>query len=151
MSRLARTAHPECRVIYPDEKQRSQNKDYPSSARNRALSLEDLEDLIDLRVAWEKRLSGTHFGENTADRPHVDSGGVLTTAQKDLGCTVPERDDLYAEVYEQCDGGRRKKGERARLSDPHTSCVYVRNGTPKARAKPKSANLRFPSRSIKRF
>jgi len=55
---------------------------------------EDLEDLINLRVAREQRLARAHLGEDATDRPHVDTGRVLTTPQQDLRGTVPEGDDL---------------------------------------------------------
>ena len=55
---------------------------------------EDLEDLINFRVAGEERLASAHFSEDAPDGPHVDAGRVLTTAEQDLGGAVPERDDL---------------------------------------------------------
>ena len=39
--------------------------------------LENLEDLIDLAIACEKRLSFDHFSENTSDRPNINSKTVL--------------------------------------------------------------------------
>jgi hypothetical protein len=55
---------------------------------------EDLEDLVNLRIAREQWLLGDHFGEDASHRPHVDTGGVLATSQENLGSSVPERDDL---------------------------------------------------------
>jgi len=56
--------------------------------------LEDLKNLIDLRVAREERFLGAHLGKDAADGPHVDSGRILTSAEKNFGCTIPESDDL---------------------------------------------------------
>ena len=56
--------------------------------------LEDLEDFVDLRVTGEERFAGAHLSEDGADRPHVDTGGVLTTAEQDFGSSIPEGDDL---------------------------------------------------------
>jgi hypothetical protein len=55
---------------------------------------EDLEDFVDFRVAREQRLAGSHFGENTADGPHINACAVLTTSEEDFGGAVPEGDDL---------------------------------------------------------
>lgn len=50
---------------------------------------EDLENLVDFRVAWEERLAGAHLGEDAAYRPHIDAGGVLTTSKENLRSAVP--------------------------------------------------------------
>jgi len=50
---------------------------------------EDFEDLVNLRVAWEERFPRAHLGEDAADRPHVDAGGVLPATQQNLGRSVP--------------------------------------------------------------
>ena len=57
-------------------------------------SPEDLEDLINLRVAWEQGLSCAHLGEDAADRPHVYSGRVLAASKENLGSAVPQSDDF---------------------------------------------------------
>lgn len=66
----------------------------PHLLGGRAEHLEDLEDLVDLRVAGEQGLALRHFGENAPDGPHVDARGVLLAAQEDLRRPVPERDHL---------------------------------------------------------
>ena len=43
-------------------------------------SPEDLEDLINLRVAGEQGLPSTHLSEDGADGPHIDTGGVLAAS-----------------------------------------------------------------------
>lgn len=50
---------------------------------------EDLEDLVNLRVTREQRLACAHFGEDAADRPHIYTGRVLSSTEKDLRRTVP--------------------------------------------------------------
>lgn len=55
---------------------------------------EDLEDFVDFGVAREERLACGHLSEDATNRPHVDASAVLTSAEKDLGCTVPKSDDL---------------------------------------------------------
>ena len=57
-------------------------------------SPEDAEELVDLRVAGPQRAAVHHLDEDRADRPHVDGGRVRALAEQDLGCAVPERDDL---------------------------------------------------------
>lgn len=42
---------------------------------------ERLKDLINLGIAREEWLSGTHLGKNAADRPHVNTGRVLSTTK----------------------------------------------------------------------
>lgn len=104
--------------------------------------LEDFEDLVDFRVAREERLAGAHLCKDGTDGPHIDACGVLTTAEEDFWCSVPKCDDLVHNVslctFWSC-------------VIPHTSWVYVLSGTPNALARPKSANLRFPSLSMSKF
>ena len=79
----------------------------PVSLGGSAQDAEDLEDLIDLGIAWEERLAGRHLGEDAADRPHVDASRVLTTTEKNLRCAVPESDDFVcvsAERDTECAG-----------------------------------------------
>lgn len=57
---------------------------------------EDLEDFVDLGVAWEERLAGSHFGEDAADGPHVDTSGVLAATKQNLRRAVPKGDDLVS-------------------------------------------------------
>lgn len=59
-----------------------------------AQDAEDLEDLVNFRVAGEERLARGHFGEDAAHAPHVDAGAVLSAAEEDFRGAVPESDDL---------------------------------------------------------
>ena len=59
-----------------------------------AQNAEDLEDLVDLGVTREKRLTGSHLGEDAANGPHVNTSGVLAATEQNFGRTVPESDDL---------------------------------------------------------
>ena len=45
------------------------------------MELEDLEDLINLRVTHKERSFLDEFSEDAADGPHVDAQGVLLLAQ----------------------------------------------------------------------
>lgn len=72
-----------------------------------AKNAEDLEDLVDLGVAWEERFAGGHLGEDAANGPHVDTSGVLTTTEQNFWRAVPESDDLVsvsAERNTECAG-----------------------------------------------
>jgi hypothetical protein len=40
-------------------------------------NLEDLKDLIDLRVSHEERAFLSHFGEDASKTPHVDTESIL--------------------------------------------------------------------------
>lgn len=55
---------------------------------------EDLENFINLRVTWEKRLAGTHLCEYASNRPHIDTSRVLTSSKQDLWRSVPESDNF---------------------------------------------------------
>jgi hypothetical protein len=55
---------------------------------------EDLEDLVDLRVTGEQGLAGAHLGEDGADGPHIDTGGVLAASKQNFGGAVPQCNDL---------------------------------------------------------
>lgn len=80
-------------------------------------ALEDLEYLVNLRIAGEQGLSRAHLGEDAADRPHVDAGRVLPAAQEDLGGAVPERHHLGVSISHLI---RSQQGEFEGLD---TSCV----------------------------
>lgn len=60
------------------------------------LHLEDLEDLVDFRVASEECFSLRHFCENTSDRPNIDRSGILFLTEQDLWCSVPESDNFMS-------------------------------------------------------
>ena len=57
-------------------------------------SPEDLEDLVNLRVAGEEWLARAHLGEDRAYGPHVDSGGVLASTEQDFWRAIPQSDYL---------------------------------------------------------
>ena len=78
---------------------------------------EDLEDLVDLRVAGEQRLARAHLREDAADGPHVHAGRVLAAAEQDLGRAVPQRDDLVG-VRPQRDAKGSREAEVRKLEVP---------------------------------
>lgn len=59
-----------------------------------AQNAEDFENLVDLGVTREKRLAGSHLGEDAANGPHVNTSGVLAATEQNFGRAVPESDDL---------------------------------------------------------
>jgi hypothetical protein len=60
---------------------------------------ENLEYLIDLGVARKQRCSfADHLRKDAADRPHVDSRGIVARAKKDFWCSVPQRHHLQAQM-----------------------------------------------------
>ncbi|KAH3671021.1 hypothetical protein OGAPHI_000732 [Ogataea philodendri] len=58
---------------------------------------EDLEQLVFVRRAGEKRLARVHFGHDAACGPHVDGRGVASRAEQHVRRTVPQSDHLVGE------------------------------------------------------
>lgn len=56
--------------------------------------LENLEDLVNLGISWEKRFSCAHLSKDAADRPHIHARGVLTASEQDFWAAVPQCDDF---------------------------------------------------------
>ena len=68
---------------------------------------ENLEELIDFRVAVKERTASGHLGENAANAPDVDGARVARRAQQHFGRTIPERDDLVrVDAYGNAEGAR---------------------------------------------
>ena len=88
------------------------------------MELEYLEDLIDFAVSAEEGFLLSQLGKDAADGPDVNSKAVLLLPEQNFGGPVP-------------------KG--------FNSWVRVLMGREKARASPKSAILRVPERSMRRF
>ena len=61
-----------------------------------AQNFENLEDLIDLRIAHEQRPTLYHLRENAASRPEIDSETVGLLPEQNLRAPVPERHDLVS-------------------------------------------------------
>lgn len=56
---------------------------------------EDLEDLVNLRIPREQRMSShNHLRKDAPHGPHVDTGRVVTCAQENFGSAVPQGDNL---------------------------------------------------------
>lgn len=55
---------------------------------------ENLEDLVNLGIAWKEWLLGAHLSEDTANRPHVYASRILSATEQDLWSTVPQRNNL---------------------------------------------------------
>lgn len=69
---------------------------------------EDLEDLVNLGITSEQRLARAHLGEDAADGPHIDAGGVLAATEQNLRGAVPQRDDLVGVCAERHTEGSRE-------------------------------------------
>eukprot|EP00754_Rhynchopus_humris_P013920 Rhum_TRINITY_DN14356_c14_g1::Rhum_TRINITY_DN14356_c14_g1_i1::g.84606::m.84606 len=62
--------------------------------RGRAQHLDDLHQLVDARLSREQRLPDEQLGEDAAQRPHVDGGGVVRGTEDELRGTVIPRADV---------------------------------------------------------
>ena len=56
--------------------------------------LDDLDELVDARLAGEERHPQQQLGEHAADRPHVDAARVVGGAENELGRAVVPRADV---------------------------------------------------------
>jgi len=63
--------------------------------------LEDFENLINLRIAHEKRSPLDHLCKDAARRPQINTQGVSLLAEEDLGAAVPECDDLVGVGFDR--------------------------------------------------
>jgi hypothetical protein len=66
----------------------------PRGLVGRAEQLEDVQQLLQLRVPREQRLLADELAEDARDAPDVDSRRVVCSAEQDLGGAVPQRHDL---------------------------------------------------------
>ena len=74
-------------------------------------ALENLEDLVNFRVAREQRLPlHRHLRIYAANRPHVDACRVVARAKEDFGSTIPEGHDLRQQLI-----GHKNKNEEKRV------------------------------------
>lgn len=75
--------------------------------------LENGEERADLAVLGEEREPVHELGEDTSQRPDVDGGRVVRTAQKDLRSAIPPRDHLVRSVETGkrlgCNGGEGRR------------------------------------------
>lgn len=61
-------------------------------------SLEDLVDLVDLRVPRKEGALGHHLHQDRADRPEVDGRGVRLRSEEDFRRAVPEGNHLRVDT-----------------------------------------------------
>ena len=73
---------------------------WPSLVSWRAVKLENLKDLIDLRIAHEEWSFLDELGEDATDGPHVDAKGVLSLSQQDFWGSVPQSLNLMCEGFD---------------------------------------------------
>mmetsp|Transcript_56948 Transcript_56948/g.180181 ORF Transcript_56948/g.180181 Transcript_56948/m.180181 type:complete len:344 (+) Transcript_56948:281-1312(+) len=66
----------------------------PRPLGGRAEQLEDVQELLQLRVAREERGLARHLRKDAPHAPHVHGGGVVGGAEQDLGGAVPQGHDL---------------------------------------------------------
>lgn len=68
---------------------------------------EDVEELVDLRVAVEERPTRVQLGEDAPDAPEVESERVTRLAHENLGRAVPQSDHLMRErAHRHSEGSR---------------------------------------------
>mmetsp|Transcript_16103 Transcript_16103/g.41343 ORF Transcript_16103/g.41343 Transcript_16103/m.41343 type:complete len:204 (-) Transcript_16103:795-1406(-) len=84
------------------------------------LHLRLLETLIRLLYTIEERLLGANkFGENTSNRPHVNSGCIVPSTKKNFDGAVPDGD--YGSVIVQTTQGLLVDASQAKVADLHTA------------------------------
>lgn len=59
---------------------------------------EDAEELVNLAIAREERITCQHLSEDATQTPDVDRSGVVSGAQQNLGRSVPQGDDLLKQT-----------------------------------------------------
>ena len=57
-------------------------------------SLDDVEDLVDVRLARPQWAACQHFSKDAAQGPHIDGRAILRVAHEQLGCAVPACGDV---------------------------------------------------------
>ena len=70
-------------------------------ANGRAEALKDFEDLSNLRLTVEERLSVGQFVQNAANRPNIDASGVDFASEQHLRGSVPEGNNLMSVAFER--------------------------------------------------
>lgn len=70
----------------------------PHTPSPQHVSLENLVDLVDLRIPGEKGSLGHHLHQDRSDRPQIDRRSVRLRAEEDLRCPVPQRHNLNDEA-----------------------------------------------------
>ena len=73
----------------------------PVLRRRCASDLKDFDQLITVVLTGKQGLSVHNLGEDAANRPDVDRSCVVFGAKQDIGCTVPQSDDLVSEVLDR--------------------------------------------------
>lgn len=68
----------------------------PSRIIRGSKDAKDFEDLVDFGVAREERTTGDHLGEDAADGPSVNSGGVLLATQQNFRGPVPQSNNFVS-------------------------------------------------------
>lgn len=62
-----------------------------------SVELENLENLIDLRITLEKWLGLNEFREDTPDSPHINTQSILLLPKQNLRSSVPQSLDLVGQ------------------------------------------------------
>lgn len=83
------------------------------------MELEDLEDLVNLRISTEKGLLLHKLSEDAANGPDVDSQTVLLLSQQHFRCTVPESFDFVSERLD----GETEGASESKISDFEGACL----------------------------
>lgn len=53
-----------------------------------AKNFDDLDELVNATVSWEKRLAEHKLGHDAARGPYVNVGGIIGRAEDEFGCAV---------------------------------------------------------------
>lgn len=77
---------------------------------------EDAEQFVDFRISRKERVAVDELGEDAADGPDVDRGGVVLGAEEHLRCAIPQGDHLVR-VGANGDGERAGQAKVRELED----------------------------------
>lgn len=83
------------------------------------MELEDLEDLVNLRISTEKRFLLHKLSEDAANGPDVHSQTVLLLSQQHFRCAVPESLDFVSERLD----GETEGASESKISDFEGACL----------------------------
>lgn len=61
----------------------------------RSKRAEDAEEFVNFTIAREKCVASKHLSEDATQAPNVDRSRVVAGSKQNLGCSVPQGDDLY--------------------------------------------------------
>ncbi len=121
----------------------------------RPQQLRDEEELINVRLAGEKRIAGSHLAVETPDGPNIDLFAVLNVADEQLGRPIPSRGHVVSIslAYEAKFESFRKVHRKLIACLSIRGCCFVLHlpGAAIKRAKPKSQSFTTPEFETRTF